>query len=474
MHPLKRNALCIMLFLLLMCCVFQPAFAATDTRNVQVDGKAVQFEAITTGNLVFISARDMANLFHADLTYDADEKEVTLKTSKNTAVLKVGSSSVTLNHKKVALDASPMIVDNTCYVPLKAAKEIWGASYGWNEQTLYIRTDGKEVHVPAIEKVFVKEQTVSVGGKNTSVSYILVPKSSNLHADVILAQNSVGQTESLHSLARRSSAKAAINGSYFQSYDSSKSQDPYGLIIKNGNLLHAENTGSVIAFTKSSVKMDIVRSVISASVGSNHYSVSLFNHTPTANSNTVVLYNSAYGSNTNCALGTSVTVQNGEIVSIVTKQAVNIPSNGYVLLFTGEKAAAAQKFKKGTKVSYSISYTNGDGQTIDFSNVTTAVGAGPLLLHDGNNVVNPEREGFSDSTGFSMTVTRSAVGVTADGNILLVGDVKCTLEQLASIMSQLGAKQAICMDSGSSSGLYAPGSALSAPAKDISNALIFK
>ena len=41
-------------------------------------------------------------------------------------------------------------------------------------------------------------------------------------------------------------------------------------------------------------------------------------------------------------------------------------------------------------------------------------------------------------------------------------------------MSQLGAKHAIYMDSGSSSGLYVPGAALSAPAKDISNALIFK
>ena len=100
MHPLKRNTLFISLFLLLMLCIFEPSFAATDTLNVQVDGKAMQFEAITTGNLVFISARDMANLFHADLAYDADEKELTLKTSKVNAVLRVGSSSVTLNHKK--------------------------------------------------------------------------------------------------------------------------------------------------------------------------------------------------------------------------------------------------------------------------------------------------------------------------------------------------------------------------------------
>lgn len=467
----------ILLALLLLALFFVPvpAFSATSMLNVNIDGKITNLQAITTGNLVFLPARDLANLFDADLTYDANEKELTLKSGKTKAILNIGSSTIQVNSKKISLDASPMILDDTTLVPVKAASVIWGASYGWNEQTLYIRKDGDAVDVPAAEKVFAKKQTISVGDKDTTVQYILIPQSSGLKADVSLAQNGIGQTESLSSLAKRSSAKAAINGSYFQSYDNTKAQDPYGLLIKNSKLVHAENTGSAIGFTSSgTVKIGIVRGSVAITVGGSSYNTSLVNHIPAMDSNTVVLFTSARGRSTGCAFGTSVVVQNGEIISVSSKKDTSIPNNGYVLLFTGEKATVAQGFKKGTKVSYNISYVNQAGNAVDWSNIETAIGAGPLLLKDGATVINPEKEGFTDTTGFNMTTTRSAVGITKDGDILLVGGVKCTLNQLASVMSQLGAVQAICMDCGSSSGLYMTNGSVPAPAKEISNALIFK
>ena len=474
MRSFQRNTLLAVVLLILFCFTC-PAFAANDSLQVYVDGKATNIEAKSTGNLVFLPVRDMASTFDATLAYDAKKKELTLKSNKTTAVLTIGSSNMTVNGKKAALDASPMIVNSTTYVPVKAVSAIWGASYGSNEQALYIQKNGKAVQVPEIEKVFAKRKAVTIDGKNTPVNYVLVPKSSNLRADVVLAQNVIGETETMKSLAQRASAKAAINGSYFQSYDSSKSQDPYGILIKNGNLIHAEGTGSTIGFTKSgNIKMDIVRSAVTANVGGTVYNVSLVNHTPADNSNTVAFYNSAYGKTTGYAAGTSVVVQNGEVVSVISKKAADIPGNGYVLVFTGNKAASAESLKKGTKVSYSIGYTNLNGTKLDWSDVRTAIGAGPMLLKDGNNVVNPSKEGFGGSAGFDLAVARSAVGVAKNGDILLVAGVKCTLDQMADVMSQLGAVHAICMDSGSSSGLYVPGHTLPAPGKEISNILIFR
>ncbi len=474
MRSFQRNIL-LALVLLVMFCFSCPAFAANNALAVHIDGKATSITAKASGNLVFLPARDMADVFDANLAYDAKKKVLTLKSSGTTAILTVGSSNITVNGKKASLDASPMIVNNTTYVPVKAVSVIWDASYGSNEQALYIRKDGKAVQVPEVEKVFAKRQAVTIGGKSTPVNYVLVPKSSDLRADVVLAQNTIGETESMKSLAKRTSAKAAVNGSYFQNYDSSKSQDPYGILIKNGNLIHSEGTGSAIGFTNNgTVKLDIIRSTVTASVGGTVYNVSLVNHTPAVNSNTVVMYNSVYGKSTRYEAGTSVVVQNGEVVSVHKKTAVNIPSNGYVLLFTGNKAAAADSLKKGTKVSYSIGYVNQNGAKADWSNVRTAVGAGPMLLKDGKNVVAPAKEGFTDSAGFDLAVARSAVGVTKNGDILLVAGVKCTLNQMASVMNQLGAVNAICMDSGSSSGLYVPGHNLPTPGKEISNILIFK
>ncbi|MBQ2995448.1 MAG: phosphodiester glycosidase family protein, partial [Peptococcaceae bacterium] len=103
------------------------------------------------------------------------------------------------------------------------------------------------------------------------------------------------------------------------------------------------------------------------------------------------------------------------------------------------------------------------------------IGAGPILLKDGKAALNPVKEGFTDTTSFQMPVARSAVGITEDGTILLVGNVKCTAEEMSAVMLELGAEQAIAMDSGSSSGLYSVAEdAVAAPAKAISNALIFK
>ena len=474
MRSYQRNLLSAVILLILLC-VSCPASADSDTLQVYVDSRATSMEARTSGQLVFLSARDAADLFNANLSYDPKKKELLLESNKTKAILNIGSSNISVNGKKVALDASPMIVDNTTYIPVKALSAIWGASYGNNDQALYIQKNGAPVQVPEAEKVVVKRQAVSVGEKSVPVNYVVVPAASDLKADVILAQNEIGQTETMKSLAQRTSAKAAINGSYFQSYNTSISQDPYGILIKNGNLIHAEGTGSTIGFTNSGdVKLDIVRSAVTATVGGNTFSVSLVNHTPSANSNAIVLYTSVYGKNTNCTIGTSVVVQSGEVVSVHSKKAVDIPSNGYVLLFTGNKAAYANSLKKGTKVSYQVNYVNQAGVPLDWSDVKTAVGAGPMLLKDGSIVINPAKEGFSDASGFDLAVARSAIGINSNGDVLLVAGVKCTLDQLADVMLQLGAVHAICMDSGSSSGLYVPEHVLPTPGKELSNILIFK
>ena len=96
-------------------------------------------------------------------------------------------------------------------------------------------------------------------------------------------------------------------------------------------------------------------------------------------------------------------------------------------------------------------------------------------MYNGNIVLNPAKEGFTDETSFQIAVARSAIGITEDGTILLIGGVKCTAAQLADIMLKLGAVNAIAMESGSSSGLYtSTEDAVATSAKAMSNALIFK
>lgn len=468
------------MLLFLFCCSPLPALAAFDTRNVSVDDTIATIEAFTQDATMYLSASDIGTIFQVEYSYNAEKQELTYllgKTlfGKKEAVLSIGSNTIVVNGKNATLDATPIKTENTLLVPVKAISLIWGASYACNAETLYIHTDGSKVTLPESPKVFVEKAQVAIGDKQSVIHYIRIPASSELKADIVLANNSIGATEILGDMAKRSSAKAAINGGFFQSFDDTKTQEPYGILIKNGKLIHSDNTGSTLGFTKDGkIKLDILRSVVTVKIGNTSYTASLVNHSPAADSNTIALFTSAYG-DTLHAVGTAITVQNGVVHTISDAKSVTIPKDGYVILFTGEKVSIAKALQKNDTVSYTVSYTNANHAKLDWSDVQTAIGAGPILVKDSKVTCNPAKEGFTDETSFQIAVARSAVGITEDGTVLLIGGVKCNIDELAKVMVDLGAVQAIAMDSGSFSGLYNSTEAtVIAPTKAISNALIFK
>lgn len=479
MQFLHRNFVLTILLLALFC-VPMPAFASLDSLTVTIDETESEFQAFSNGTSLFMTASDIASIFDVEYTQDLQKGNViyTLHKSffsKKEAIFTVGSNIATVNGKELTLDAVPIINESTMLIPVKAVCSIWEASYGANEEAVYICTDGRDVIVPEIQKVFVEQQPVAIGDKTSPIRYIHIPASSHIKTDIVFAQNTLGKVEELDSMAKRTSAKAAINGGFFQSYDVSKAQEPYGILIKDGKLIHSDNTGSTLGFTKDGkIKLDVVRSVITVTVNNSEYTVSLMNHTPAIDSSTIAIFTSAYGETVNNP-GIAIVVQNGIINAVCEDKIVTIPKDGYVLLFTGNNTSITSNMQKGDTVSYAVSYVNAHNANADWTDVKTAIGAGPILLDGGEIVLNPANEGFTDETSFQISVARSAIGITEDGSVLLVGNVNCTAEELASIMLELGAIQAIAMDSGSSSGLYCTAEeTVAAPMKAISNALIFK
>ena len=461
-------------------CVPMPAFATLDSLAVNIDDITTEYQAYSDDTSVFMTASDIASVFQTEYTHDTEKNEISYVLGKSffgkkEAVLTIDSNTIVVNGKKVILDAAPILSDNEVLIPVNAVSAIWNASFGSNSDALYLHTDGSEVVVPLTPKVFVEKQSVTIGEKTSVVRYIRIPESSKLKADVVLANNNIGTTEELEDLAVRSSAKAAINGGFFQSFDNAKAQEPYGILIKNGKLIHSDNTGSTLGFTQDGkVKLDMVHSVIQVKIGDTAYNASLMNHSPATNSDTIALFTSAYGDTLN-STGAALIVQNGVISAISEAKTVNIPEDGCVVLFTGQKVKEVQNLQKNDTVSYSVSYVNANNAKADWSDVQTAIGAGPILVNDGKVVLNPAKEGFTDETSFQIAVSRSAIGITDKGTTLLVGGVKCTAEELAAIMVELGAVQAIAMDSGASSGLYSVADEpVAAPMRAISNALIFK
>lgn len=100
--------------------------------------------------------------------------------------------------------------------------------------------------------------------------------------------------------------------------------------------------------------------------------------------------------------------------------------------------------------------------------------AGPRLVVDGKVSIDVKGEGFKDPKILTGGGARSALGITRDHKLILITTGGATIPQLAEIMKQAGAYQAMNLDGGASSGLYYNGKYLTTPGRKISNALVVK
>ncbi|MDQ0063084.1 phosphodiester glycosidase family protein [Paenibacillus harenae] len=316
---------------------------------------------------------------------------------------------------------------------------------------------------------------VKVGNQSYSVQTVAIPK--GMPVTVGLASRKVGVVQQLSGIAKSYNAEAAINATYFEAYGGIP--EPYGTVITEGKVEHIGNTGTAIGFTwDGTVVMDTLRVKILGGTNGSYQSPSnwyayFVNRTPVAGSTSAIMFTPKRGAKIGFAFGTAVTLRKGIVTKITKNTNADIPSDGYVLVYTGAEEKLANRFKVGTKVEYKISMTNMAGQAISWSRVHTAVAAGPRLVTNGKLTVNPAPEGFSSPRILTDSATRSAILVKKDGSIVLATVGAATIKQWGQIMVALGAQQAMNLDGGASSGLYAQGEIITAPGRLISNALVF-
>lgn len=114
------------------------------------------------------------------------------------------------------------------------------------------------------------------------------------------------------------------------------------------------------------------------------------------------------------------------------------------------------------------------GKAFDAGQVEGAVQAGPLLVKNGVVAVNAPKEGFRDPAILRGQAARSAIGITRNHELIMVTLPKASMPQLARVMKQAGAYQAMNLDGGASSGLYLNGKYVTKPGRKVSNALLVK
>ncbi len=257
-------------------------------------------------------------------------------------------------------------------------------------------------------------------------------------------------------VATRYDAFAAINGGFF----ARNTGQPLGLVVIDGRLLSTPiERRAVFAITTEGrpiIQSFTFRGSVESDTGT-RIPVSAVNRPPRWGG--LAVYTPEYGPLTPTHALHAVVI-NGTVTEFPSGR-VLIPEDGYVLSATAaERRLISDRLVLGQQVRLDLAI--GPGKIVH------AIGGGPRLVQDGEISIPFRWESFG--TGFSLRRTsRSAVGITAAGKVLLVTVEKSRrstgmrLDELARLMRELGAVQAMNLDGGGSSTLVVGGRVVNVP-----------
>lgn len=112
------------------------------------------------------------------------------------------------------------------------------------------------------------------------------------------------------------------------------------------------------------------------------------------------------------------------------------------------------------------------GPRFDWRGYRAAIAAGPKLVTKGEVDLDPVRDGFSEM-GLAAAATRSGVGLTRSGELLLVVSTEpVNLSEFAEAMLDLGVVEALNLDGGPACALYHKGRVIVRPDLRLTNLLL--
>ncbi len=282
--------------------------------------------------------------------------------------------------------------------------------------------------------------------------------------DLLMSPEGTSTRSDVKSMAQSSGAVAALNGDFFGTFTSTENSNggyPIGLAMKSGSYVstpYYENVlkNKFVTFSTDELKQVLYSYVTHTTtlLGSNSsIKISEINKV-SSNYNYPIVYNSNWGK---YSVGSSekfpnmveMVVENGIVSQIRTSMPpVLIPENGYVV--TVNQSGAKQitdNFQTGDYVQLDIK-TKPDLSGQDF-----AISGGTMLVKDGKPA--------PITHNISGLHPRSAIGTSADGRYLYMAAVDgrqviskgVKLEELANIMIEIGAHNAVNLDGGGSTTL---------------------
>lgn len=272
----------------------------------------------------------------------------------------------------------------------------------------------------------------------------------------VLALNKFASVSPLSEMALNYGAIGGINGTFF---NMKVPYTPVDDLIQEGKLLSRSprsTTALVMTYDNQFLITKTKPEVYLNFASGNTLQIDYVNRTPGEG---VVLYTPDVGTNTNNPMTTlEAVIEKNPVgqwsITGVYNGNAPIPAAGYVLSLQGSAAmASTDDIIAGSKL---------DIQFKNMRNVRYLWACGPGLVKDGAVITPLDYEELNGSIVKDRN-PRSAIGLTADNKLLLVTvdgrqagvSTGMTFEELAELMLSLGAKQAMALDGGGSTELWA-------------------
>lgn len=334
----------------------------------------------------------------------------------------------------------------------------------------------------AQDSVQTQSRTLSYNGKSFTAQWISVDlKDPYIRVKPVTAEAGIGHDESFDSMMTRSHALAGINGTFFDSYEKDVTKRyPNGLLIDSGELIHSGINSAFLVLADKTASLQRIETTQKVTVNHQNkpYTFTAWGinkYYGDSENDQVVWYTGAFGKRVDFPNSTKAVIQEGKITSI-TQDGVDIPEDGYVLLIgssANNSTYVLPNIHVGDPIKLATTLNNLDsGSSSALPAVDAAVGAGPRLLTNGLPDIDFTRDGFTDPKITTNANVRSFIG-TDDSHRLIIGTLStATISDMAQVLLELGLTDAMNLDGGASSALFANGSMLRNPGRALSNALV--
>lgn len=335
----------------------------------------------------------------------------------------------------------------------------------------------------------VTSGTVKIGSSTAQVVYVdmndpdyaLVPLVANgsIHTDA--------PASSVIEAADGGSVVAAINGGFFNSYYKTNSEISvvtnnyprvYSTIVSEGQVICAGGEIAAIGMDyDGDIYMDVVKIsptiTLRGSVVVTAWGVNVQYNDASAVYVLTDLIDYAVNIPADARI---VTIENDKVTSVTAgHDGYTVPDGVIALVYGSGAYANATKWETQPNVGdsavlgYRAALSDGSSSAV-WSNMRTVVAGGGILVKDGVNVVTHSVNPTADDQQPDIVGQRSFAAITGDGKLML-GVVTSSFRTIANSLIEMGVKDAIFMDGGASSMLYANGSTIVSAGRELATIL---